>query len=182
MGRPVGGRRRAKWAGVAALAIAAVAGGVALIAAAPAEEYPATDGWVREPAASKAPPRPGGDPSRAAVSAELASAAAAAGLTAGPVYPAEEGGTAECIADWTGDGPAAEARLAALETALEERGWQVMARRGDPVPEVALRSGSWRLELHNGGLLNTATLVARRSTAPCDEAFRHEEETRGPRG
>ncbi|MFG2988433.1 hypothetical protein ACGFZK_03860 [Streptomyces sp. NPDC048257] len=181
MGSTAGGRRGAKWAGVAALAIAAVAGGVALMAA-PAEEYPATDGWVREPEASKAPPRAAGDPSRAAVSAELAAAAAAAGLTAGPVHPVEEGGTGDCIADWTGDGPSDEARLAALETALEERGWQVMARRGGHAPEIALSSGSWRLELHNGGLLNTTTLVARRSTEPCDKAFRREEETRGPRG
>ncbi|MFI1286438.1 hypothetical protein ACH4U5_37735 [Streptomyces sp. NPDC020858] len=181
MCRTVGGRRRAQWAGVAALATAAVAGGVALIAA-PAEEYPATDGWIREPVASKAAPRAAGDPSRAAVSAELADAAAAAGLAAGPAYPAAEGGTADCIADWTGDGPADEARQAALETALEERGWQVVARRGEPVPEVALSSGSWRLQLHNGGLLKTTTLVARRSTESCEEAFRREEETRGPRG
>ncbi|MFD9522523.1 hypothetical protein [Streptomyces sp. NPDC059979] len=181
MGRTVGGRRGAKWAGVAVLAAAAVAGGVALMAA-PAEEYPAAEGWVREPASSKTAPRAAGDPSRAAVSAELDGAAAAAGLAAGPVYPAEEGGTADCIADWTGDGPADEAQLAAMETALEERGWQVMARRGGPVPGVALSSGSWRLEMHNGGLLNTATLVARRSTEPCNEAFRRAEETRGPLG
>ncbi|WP_374772148.1 hypothetical protein OG756_02480 [Streptomyces sp. NBC_01310] len=56
MGRTVGGRRGAQWAGAAALATAAVAGGVALMAA-PAEEYPATDGWIREPAASKAAPQ-----------------------------------------------------------------------------------------------------------------------------
>ncbi|MFE9468260.1 hypothetical protein ACFYNW_32410 [Streptomyces virginiae] len=47
---------------------------------------------------------------------------------------------------------------------------------------MALSSGSWRLEVHNGGLLNRATLVARRSTRSCDEAFRRAEETRGPRG
>ncbi|MFJ3520555.1 hypothetical protein [Streptomyces sp. NPDC090131] len=150
--------------------------------AAPAEEYPAGDGWIREPASSKTALRAARDPSRAAVSAELAAAAAAAGIAAGPVHPSDGGGAADCIADWTGDGPADEARLAALEAALEERGWQVMARREGPVPEVALSSGPWRLELHNGGLLNTATLVARRITESCDEAFRREEETRGPRG
>lgn len=181
MGGSVGWGRSARWAVVAVLATAAVAGGVAVMAA-PAEEYPAADGWVREPAASKSALRAAGDPSRAAVSAELAAAAAAAGLAKGPVRPSDGGGTADCIADWLGDGPADEARLAALETALKERGWQVMARRRGPVPAVALISGSWRLELHNGGLLNTATLVARRSTEPCDEAFRREEATRGPRG
>ncbi|WP_158821056.1 MULTISPECIES: hypothetical protein [unclassified Streptomyces] len=181
MGRTVGRGRGAMWAVAAVLATAAVAGGVA-VTAAPAEEYPAADGWVREPAASKSPPGATRDPSRAAVSAELAAAAAAAGLAAGPAHPSDEGGTADCLAHWFGDGPADEARSVALETALEQRGWQVVARRGGPVPEVALSSGSWRLALHNGGLLNTATLVARRSTEPCDEAFRRAEETRGPRG
>ncbi|MFG2974488.1 hypothetical protein ACGFYY_16035 [Streptomyces sp. NPDC048331] len=123
-----------------------------------------------------------GRPSRAVVSAELAAASVAAGIAAGPVQPAEEGGTADCIADWTGGGPADAAWLAALETASEESGRQVRARGRGPVPAVALSSGSWRLELHNGGLLNRATLVARRSTGPCDEAFRRAEETRGPRG
>ncbi|MFB6824435.1 hypothetical protein ACFCXA_22980 [Streptomyces virginiae] len=164
-----------------AAAAAAVAGGVAVIAA-PAEEYPAADGWVREPAAPKSAPRAAGDPSQAVVSAELAAAAATAGLERGIVHPSDGGGTADCIADWVGDGPADEAQLAALETALKEHGWQVMARNPRPVPKVALISGTWRLELHNGGLLNTATLVATRSTEPCDEAFRREEETRGPRG
>ncbi|MEY2233731.1 MULTISPECIES: hypothetical protein [Streptomyces] len=101
MGRTWAGRRRAQWVGATALATAAVACGVALMAA-PAEEYPAIDGWIREPEASKAAPRAAGDPSRAAVAAELADAAAAAGLAAGRVHPAEEGGTADCIADWTG--------------------------------------------------------------------------------
>ncbi|MEU4359125.1 hypothetical protein [Streptomyces virginiae] len=181
MGRTAGDGRRAKWAGGTALVAVAVVGGIALMTA-PVEEYPAVEGWVREPTASKAAPRAAGDPSRAVVSEELAAAAATAGLAAGQVHPAQEGGTADCVADWTGDGPADAARLASLETALEERGWQVMARRGGPVPEVALSSGSWRLEVHNGGLLNRATLVARRSTRSCDEAFRRAEETRGPRG
>ncbi|KOG53097.1 hypothetical protein ADK75_15335 [Streptomyces virginiae] len=185
MGRTVGRGRGAKWALIAVLATGAVVGGVAFMTA-PADEYPAGEGWIREPAPSKAALRAAGDPSQAAVSAELAAAAAAAGIAAGPVHPSggdEDGhGTADCIADWTGDGPADEARLAALETALEERGWQVVARRGSPFREVALSSGSWRLELHNGGLMNTATLVARRSTEPCEEAFRRAEETRGPRG
>ncbi|MFJ4862900.1 hypothetical protein [Streptomyces sp. NPDC088748] len=185
MGRTVGRGRGAKWVLIAVLATGAVVGGVAFMTA-PADEYPAGEGWIREPASSKAALRAAGDPSQAAVSAELAAAAAAAGIAAGPVHPSDGDGdgdgTADCIADWTGDGPADEARLAALETALEERGWQVVARRGSPFREVALSSGSWRLELHNGGLLDTATLVARRSTESCEEAFRRAEETRGPRG
>ncbi|MFF3089726.1 hypothetical protein ACFVRB_32500 [Streptomyces nojiriensis] len=126
--------------------------------------------------------RVGGDPSRGAVAAELAAAAAAAGLTPGAAQHAEEGELADCIADWTGDGPADDGRLAALETALEERGWQVTARQGGPAPAVALKSGSWRLRFSNGGLIDTLSLVATRSGRTCEEAFRRAEETRGPRG
>ncbi|MEV7591939.1 hypothetical protein AB0O42_16765 [Streptomyces sp. NPDC089922] len=182
MGRIAGSRRGAQWVAAAAVVTTAVVVGAVLMTA-PPDAYPAADGWVREPGAPESAPRPSGDPSRAAVSAELTAAARTAGLTTGPVYPAAEAdGTADCLADWTGDGPADAARLAAVETALEERGWQVVARRGEPVPEVALHSGTWRLVLHNGGLLNTATLIARRTTDSCDEAFRRAEETRGPRG
>ncbi|MDX3532820.1 hypothetical protein PV721_00185 [Streptomyces sp. MB09-01] len=140
------------------------------------------DGWIREPAGAKVPARGGGDPSRGTVAAELAAAATAAGLTPGAASPAEEGELADCIADWTGDGPADDGRLAALETALEERGWQVTARQGGPAPTVALTSGSWRLQFTNGGLLDTLSLVATRSGRTCDEAFRRAKATRGPLG
>lgn len=139
------------------------------------------DGWAREPAGAEVPVRAGGDPSRGTVAAELAAAATAAGLTPGAAHPAEEGELADCIADWTGDGPADDGRLAALETALEERGWQVTARRG-PAGAVALKSGSWRLQFTNGGLVDTLSLVATRSGRTCEEAFRRAEATRGPRG
>ncbi|GGR94113.1 hypothetical protein Snoj_55280 [Streptomyces nojiriensis] len=140
------------------------------------------DGWVREPAGAEVAARVGGDPSRGTVAAELAAAATAAGLTPGAPHPAEQGELADCIADWRGDGPADDGRLAALETALEERGWQVTARRGEPVGAVALKSGSWRLEFTNGGLVDTLSLVATRSGRTCEEAFRRAEATRGPRG
>lgn len=165
-------------AGVAALAGTLAVGGVVLASA----EEGSGDGWVREPAGVKAPGRPGGDPSRGTVAAELAAAASAAGLTPGAASPTEEGELADCIADWTGDGPADNGRLAALETALEERGWQVTARHGEPVPAVALTSGSWRLEFTNGGILDNLSLVATRSGRTCDEAFRRAEATREPRG
>lgn len=138
--------------------------------------------WVRESAGAEVVARAGGDPARGTVAAELAAAAAAAGLAPGAQYPAEEGELADCIADWTGDGPADDGRLAALETALEERGWQVTARQGGPAPAVALKSGSWRLEFTNGGLVDTLSLVATRSGRTCEEAFRRAEATRGPRG
>ncbi|WP_328790696.1 MULTISPECIES: hypothetical protein [unclassified Streptomyces] len=138
--------------------------------------------WVREPAGAEVPARAGGDPARGTVAAELAAAAAAAGLAPGAPYPAEEGELADCIADWRGDGPAADDRLAALETALEERGWQVTARQGGPAAAVALKSGSWRLHFTNGGLIDTLSLVATRSGRTCEEAFRRAEATRGPRG
>ncbi|MFJ6793635.1 hypothetical protein [Streptomyces sp. NPDC091268] len=179
-----GVRGRAGWAAAAAggavLAGALVTGGVVL--ARGQEERAGQDGWVREPAGTRAPARAGGDPAQGTVAAELAAAAGAAGLTPGPASPAETGELADCIADWTGEGPADEGRLAALETALEERGWRVTARRGEPVPAVALSSGSWRLEFTNGGLLDTFSLVATRSGRTCEEAFRRAEATRGPRG
>ncbi|MER6449525.1 hypothetical protein [Streptomyces venezuelae] len=164
---------------------AAVAGGVVLgvggaVLASGAED--GRDGWVREPAGVKVPARAGGDPSRGTVAAELAAAAGAAGLNPGAAPPPEEGELADCIADWWGDGPAEGGRLAALEAALGERGWRVTARRGEPVPAVALQSGSWRLEFTNGGLVDTLTLVATRSGRTCDEAFRRAEATRGPHG
>ncbi|MBT2482321.1 hypothetical protein [Streptomyces sp. ISL-94] len=140
------------------------------------------DGWVRELAGGKTPARAGGEPSRGTVAAELAAAATAAGLIPGAASPAAEGELADCIVDWTGDGPADDGRMAALETALEERGWQVTARHGEPVPAVALTSGSWRLEFTNGGLVDTLSLVATRSGRTCDEAFRRAAATRGPRG
>lgn len=165
-------------AGVAALAGTVVIGGVVLASA----EEDTEDGWVREPAVAKAAARAGGDPSSGTVASELGAAATAAGLTPGTAPRAEEGELAGCIADWTGNGPADDGRLAALETALEERGWQVTARRGEPVPAVALTSGSWRLEFTNGGLVDTLSLVATRSGRTCDEAFRRAEATREPRG
>ncbi|WP_314251220.1 hypothetical protein [Streptomyces sp. DSM 40907] len=164
--------------GVAVLAGVLGVGGAVLASA----DEDGLDGWVREPAGAGVPARVGGDPSRGTVAAELAAAATDAGLTPGAAHRAEEGELADCIADWTGDGPADESRLAALETALEERGWQVMARQGGPVPAVALKSGSWRLRFTNGGLLNTFSLVATRSGPTCDEAFRRAEATRGPLG
>ncbi|MFD9354620.1 hypothetical protein [Streptomyces sp. NPDC060031] len=178
MSRSRGGVVWAAAAGVAALAGALVVGGVVLASA----EEDGGDGWVREPGGGKAPARAGGGPLRGTVAAELAAAATAARLTPGAASVAEEGELADCIADWTGDGPADEGRLAALETALEERGWQVTARHGEPVPAVALTSGSWRLEVTNGGLVNNLSLVATRSGRICDEAFRRAEATRGPRG
>ncbi|MFD3720804.1 hypothetical protein [Streptomyces sp. NPDC058674] len=165
-------------AGVVALAGALGAGGAVLASA----EEDGGDEWVREPAGAQAPARAGKDPSHGTVAAELAAAAAAAGLTPGAASPVEEGVLAGCIADWTGDGPADGARLAALETALEERGWRVTARLGEPAPAVALTSGSWRLRFTNGGLVDTLSLVATRSGRTCDEAFRRAEATRGPRG
>ncbi|WP_327385802.1 hypothetical protein [Streptomyces sp. NBC_01207] len=138
--------------------------------------------WVRESAGAEVVARVGGDPARGTVAAELAAAAAAAGLAPGAQYPAEQGELADCIADWTGDGPADDGRLAALETALEERGWQVTARQGGPAPGVALKSGSWRLQFTNGGLVDTLSLTATRSGRTCEEAFRRAEATRGPRG
>ncbi|MBT2540098.1 hypothetical protein J7E99_05100 [Streptomyces sp. ISL-44] len=178
MSRSRGAAVWAAVAGVAALAGTLVVGGVVLASA----EDDSRDGWVREPAGAKAPARAGGDPSRGTVAAELAAAATAAGLTPDAPSPAEEGELADCIADWTGDGPADDGRLAALETALVERGWQVTARHGEPVPAVALTSGSWRLEFTNGGLVDKLSLVATRSGRTCDEAFRRAEATRGPRG
>ncbi|MFJ3928384.1 hypothetical protein [Streptomyces sp. NPDC090022] len=165
-------------AGVAVLAGTLAVGGVVL--AAPDEDV--RDGWVREPGATKAPARPGGDPSSGEVAAELAAAATAAGLTPDAVPVTEDRDVADCIASWTGDGPADDTRLAALEAALEDRGWQITARHGEPVPAVALTSGSWRLEFTNGGLLHTLSLVAKRSGRTCDEAFRRAEATMGPRG
>ncbi|WP_327360311.1 hypothetical protein [Streptomyces sp. NBC_01296] len=164
--------------GVAVVVGTLVVGGVVLAAG----DEVTGDGWVREPGAAKGPARAGGDPSRGAVAAELAAAATAAGLTPGGATLAEQGELADCIADWSGDGPADETRLAALEAALVERGWRVTARHGEPVPAVALTSGSWRLEFTNGGLVETLCLVAKRSGRTCDEAFRRAEATRGPRG
>ncbi|MGZ9930634.1 hypothetical protein ACXNSR_12130 [Streptomyces sp. NC-S4] len=138
--------------------------------------------WVREPGGAEVVARVGGDPSRGTVEAELAAAAAAAGLTQGVAHAPEEGELADCIADWTGDGPADGGRLAALETALEERGWQVTARQRGPAATVALKSGSWRLQFTNGGLLDTLSLTATRSGRTCEEAFRRAEATRGPLG
>ncbi|MFD3696657.1 hypothetical protein ACFWUZ_10970 [Streptomyces sp. NPDC058646] len=178
MSRSRGAAVWAAGAGVAVLAGTLVVGGVVLV---PADEDSGR-GWVREPAGTKVPARAGGDPSRGTVGAELAAAATAAGLTPGAASPAEEGELADCIADWTGDGPADDGRLAALESALEERGWQVTARHGEPAPAVALTSGSWRLEFTNGGLVDNLSLVATRSGRTCEEAFRRAEATRGPRG
>ncbi|MFF4419603.1 hypothetical protein ACFY04_02205 [Streptomyces sp. NPDC001549] len=178
MSRNRGGGVWVAVAGVAALAGVLGVGGAVLASA--GED--GLDGWVREPAGAEVPARVGGDPSRGTVAAELAAAATAAGLTPGAAHPAEEGELADCIADWTGDGPADDGRLAALETALEERGWQVTARQGGPAPAVALKSGSWRLHFTNGGLVDTLSLVATRSGRTCEEAFRRAEATRGPLG
>ncbi|MEU7727048.1 hypothetical protein AB0B78_17660 [Streptomyces sp. NPDC040724] len=165
-------------AGVAVLAGVLAVGGALL---APDEESDG-GGWIREPAGAEVPARAGGDPSRDTVAAELAAAATAAGLTPGAASPAEEGELADCIADWIGDGPADDGRLAALESALEERGWQVTGRQGEPAAAVSLTSGSWRLRFTNGGLVDTLSLVATRSGRTCDEAFRRARETRGPLG
>ncbi|MEU9303281.1 hypothetical protein [Streptomyces sp. NPDC048269] len=178
MRRIRGGAAWAAAAGSAALASTLVVGGIILAST----EEGSGDGWVREPEGAKAPARAEGDPSRGTVAAELAAATTTAGLTPGAASPAEEGELADCIADWTGDGPADDGRLTALEIALEERGWQVTARHGEPVPAVALTRGSWRLEFTNGGLVNNLSLVAVRSGRTCDEAFRRAEATRGPRG
>ncbi|MFE5561263.1 hypothetical protein [Streptomyces sp. NPDC056544] len=170
--------------GAAVVGVAVFAGvlGVGGAVLASGDEDGLDGSWVREPAGAEVVARAGGDPSRGTVTAELAAAAAAAGLAPGTPYPAEEGELADCIADWRGDGPADDGRLAALETALEERGWQVTARQGGPAPKVALKSGSWRLQFTNGGLLDTFSLVATRSGRTCEEAFRRAEATRGPRG
>ncbi|WP_327414017.1 hypothetical protein [Streptomyces sp. NBC_01233] len=181
MGRRRNGAAWAAAAGVAALAGVLAVGGVVL-ASTEEDGWDGGDGWVREPAGAKAPARAGGDPSRGTVEAELAAAATAAGLPPGAASPTEEGELADCIAAWMGGGPADDGRLAALETALEERGWQVAARRGEPVPAVALTSGSWRLKFTNGGLVDTLSLVATRSGRTCDEAFRRDKATRGPLG
>lgn len=170
--------------GAAVVGVAVFAGvlGVGGAVLASPEEDGLDGSWVREPAGAEVAARAGGDPSRATVAAELAAAAAAAGLTPGAPYPAEQGELADCIADWTGDGPADDGRLAALETALEERGWQVTARRGGPAPGVALKSGPWRLHFTNGGLIDTLSLTATHSGRTCEEAFRRAEATRGPHG
>ncbi|MEU9039360.1 hypothetical protein AB0D45_31250, partial [Streptomyces sp. NPDC048352] len=110
MSRIRGGALWAAAVGGAALAGALVVGGVVLAAA----EEDSEDGWVREPAGTKGPARAGADPSRNTVAAELAAAATAAGLAPGAASSAEEGELADCIAGWTGDGPADDGRLAAL--------------------------------------------------------------------
>ncbi|MFD3675348.1 hypothetical protein [Streptomyces sp. NPDC058613] len=174
-------KARAVWAAVAggaALAGTIVAGGVVLASA----EEDLGDGWIREPAGAKTPALADRQPSQGEVMAELTAAATTAGLTSDTTSRAEEGELADCIAAWTGDGPAGDSHLIALETALNERGWQVTARRGEPVPAVALTSGSWRLEFTNGGLVDTLSLVATRSGRTCQDAFRRAEATRGPRG
>lgn len=168
------------WAAAAGVAVLAGVLAVTRTVAGSAEEG-SGDGWVREPVGAKDPTRVGGDPSCGTVAAELA-ATTAAGLTPGAASAAEEGELADCVADRTGDGLADDGGLAALGTALEERGRQVTARQGEPVPAVALRSGAWRLEFTSGGLVDTLSLVATRSGRTCDEAFRRAEATRGPHG
>ncbi|MET9609876.1 hypothetical protein ABZZ17_33230 [Streptomyces sp. NPDC006512] len=169
--------RGIRWAGAAAAAIAAAA------VAGCSAGATAADGWVPERSATaKTPARAGGDPSRAAVTAELAAAATATGMPRGEVWPLAEGELADCLADWVGSGPADERQMAALEAALTERGWQVTARRGGAVPAVALTSGAWRLEVHDGGILQRLTMVATHSGQTCREALRRQEATRGPRG
>ncbi|MFE3766849.1 hypothetical protein ACFXPI_34415 [Streptomyces sp. NPDC059104] len=121
-------------------------------------------------------------PSRAEAQAGLADAAAAAGLTPGTPHPAQEGDLADCVADWTGSGPADPGRWRTLEAALGERGWQVTSRRGGPAPATSLKNGPWDLVVTNGGLLNTLSLVALSTTPPCEAALRHDAETRGVRG
>ncbi|MDX2393468.1 hypothetical protein NJL88_26050 [Streptomyces sp. DK15] len=132
------------------------------------------------PAAPDAPARTGPDPAHAKVLAELAAATAAVGLPRDTSMPPTDGAIADCVADWTSTGPADEAHLAALEAALAERGWRVTGRRGDPIPATRLTSGTWTLELSNGGLLDILSLTATRSTPTCDEAFRRDEATREP--
>lgn len=172
---------RGRTVGVAAAAVTALAGSLVIggILRTPADATHRA-GWVREPADGRAPARAGKDPSRGAVEAELAAAATAAGLTPGTASPAEEGDLADCLAHWSGNGPADDGRLAALESALGERGWHVTARRGEPVPAVALESGSWHLEFTNGGLLHNLSLTATRSGRTCDQAFRRAAATREP--
>ncbi|MFD8293122.1 hypothetical protein ACFV2B_33505 [Streptomyces lavendulae] len=174
---------RTKWAaGVAAGAVGLVGAGVAvaggLLWSTAGDD---TDhGWFR--VREIGPAAAGGGPSRAEAQAGLADAAAAAGLTPGTPHPAQEGDLADCVADWTGSGPADPGRWRALEAALTERGWQVASRRRDPAPATSLKNGPWDLVVTNGGLLDTLSLVALSNTPPCDEAFRRDAETRGPRG
>ncbi|MFE2857633.1 hypothetical protein ACFXJO_41745 [Streptomyces lavendulae] len=172
-----------KWAaGVAAGVVGLVGAGVAvaggLLWSTGGDD---TDhGWFR--VREIGPAAAGGGPSRAEAQAGLADAAAAAGLTPGTPRAAQEGDLADCVADWTGSGPADPGRWRALEAALTERGWQVASRRRDPAPATSLKNGPWDLVVTNGGLLDTLSLVALSNTPPCEEAFRRDAETRGPRG
>lgn len=180
---------RTKWAaGVAAGAVGLVGAGVAVVGGLlwSTAGDDTDDGWfrVRElgPAdAGGGAPHPS-RPSRAEAQAGLADAAAAAGLTPGTPHPAQEGALADCVADWTGSGPADPSRWRSLEAALTERGWQVTSRRGAPAPSTSLKNGSWDLVVTNGGLLDTLSLVALSNTPPCEAAFQRDAETRGPRG
>ncbi|MFJ8162225.1 hypothetical protein ACIRBY_15015 [Streptomyces sp. NPDC096136] len=174
---------RGRTVAVTAAAVTALAGSLVIgeIVRAPSEPARGA-GWVREPADGRAPARAGKDPSRGTVEAELAAAATAAGIAPGAASPAGEGDLADCLAHWSGNGPADDGRLAALESALVERGWRVAARKGEPAPAVALESGSWHLEFTNGGLLQNLSLTATRSGPACDRAFRRDAATRAPHG
>ncbi|WP_371678714.1 hypothetical protein [Streptomyces sp. NBC_01276] len=177
---------RTKWAaGAAAGAVGLVGAGVAVVGGLlwSTAGDDTDDGWFR--VREIGPADAGGGPSRPSrpeVQAGLAAAAAAAGLTPGTPHPAQEGSLTDCVADWTGSGPADATRWRTLEAALTERGWRVTSRRGGPAPGTSLENGSWNLVVTNGGLLDTLSLVALSATPPCEAAFRHDAETRGERG
>ncbi|MEU8778600.1 hypothetical protein [Streptomyces sp. NPDC048606] len=164
-------------AGVVMALGAVVAFGTTLVSA-PTPRDPM--GWVPVESAVEVPARTGKDAARDVVLAELTAATAAAGVGGGAPDPVPQGATADCVASWTGVGSADEAGTAALEAALEQRGWRVTARREGPVPGTRLDSGPWSLELGNGGLLDTLSLLARRHDPACDEAYRRDAATRAP--
>ncbi|MEJ8644557.1 hypothetical protein WKI68_31135 [Streptomyces sp. MS1.HAVA.3] len=165
---------RIKWAaGAVALVGVVVAGGV-LDAR---NDVSAPGGWVSEPQTDRGSAATGADPSRESVLADFGAVTTRAGLgrDAAPqaARDAVFGDAADCAAGWDGFEEVDAAQVTEIVDGLQQRGWQVTARRARPVQGVTLTLGSWELVLLNGTPQggDRLSLLALRSGPGCDEAF-----------
>ncbi|MFD9523515.1 hypothetical protein [Streptomyces sp. NPDC059979] len=169
---------RIKWAaGAVALVGVVVAGGV-LDAR---NDGSSPGGWVSEPQTDRGSAATGADPSRESVLADFGAVTTRAGLGQDAALQAARdavfGDVADCAAGWVGVEEADAAQVTRLVDGLQQRGWQVTARRARPVQDVTLTIGSWELVLLGGTPQGgePLSLLALRGGPGCDEAFARQE-------